>query len=676
MTIPSLPLRRSARTFPLVLALAAAAVCAPLTGCDTPTSVETATTETSSGAATKFTQTANSALGASLPTADTQDFEDARRGLIASEDNIDIPSSTKGGPAVWRTQDYAFVQGDAPSTVNPSLWRQAKLNGIHGLFRVTEGVYQVRGYDISNISMIRGRSGWIVVDPLTAKETAAAALALFRRNLGNDPIVAVIFTHSHADHFGGVGAVFEDPHTDSSKVQVFAPEGFLEEATSENVLAGIAMGRRAGLMYGSALPRSAQGHVDTGLGKAPAMGTIAIAEPTVSIDSTPQDIDIDGVTFRFQYTPASEAPAEMTFYLPAVKAFCGAEIISHTLHNLYTLRGAKVRDALKWSGYIDQAMQMFGDADVVFASHHWPTFGNERAMAYMAQQRDSYRYIHDQTLRLANAGLGPQEIAEELVMPSALRPVFANRDYYGTVRHNAKAVYQAYFGWYDGNPANLNPLPPRESATRYVEAMGGATAVLARANQAYASGEYRWGATLLNHLVFAEPSNEEARHLLADTYRQLGYQAESGPWRDIYLSGAFELRHGPQPLPLKPAAAVGLLLHLSADRFFDAMAVRLNGPSADGKLITLNFVFTDLNQTHVVKVENAVLHHRLGEADPGATATIRLTREFLVRLSTGQAGLRETIFSKELEIDGSKLDVLSFFALLDRPDGQFPIVTP
>jgi len=627
-------------------------------------------------AATRFTADANAAVAQALPLADARDFEDARRGLIATEPDLVIHSTD--GKSLWRPKDYAFVDGEAPASVNPSLWRQAKLNGIHGLFQVAEGIYQVRGYDLSNLSLIRGRSGWIVVDPLTAKETAAAALALARKHLGDDPIVAVIFTHSHIDHFGGIGAVLEDPKTDPSHLRVIAPKGFIEEATSENVLAGVAMGRRAGFMYGMALARSQRGHVDTGLGKGPAAGIIDIAEPTDLIDATPQQLEIDGVRFEFQYTPASEAPAELAFYLPDRKAYCGAEIVSHVLHNLYTLRGAKVRDALKWSGYIDDAIELFGaGVEVVFASHHWPTFGNQRVVDYLKQQRDAYKYLHDQTLRLANNGLGPQEIAEEMRMPSTLATVFANRDYYGTVRHNAKAVYQAYFGWYDANPANLDPLPPQQAGARYVEAMGGAEQVLRRAQESYDRGEYRWTAMLLNHLVFAEPDNQTAHELLARSYDQLGYQAESGPWRDVYLTGAYELRHGAQSAGMDPAAISQLLRHMPAERFFDAMAARLIGPKADGKILKLNFVFTDLGETHVLTVENAVLHHHKRDAaDPGATATVKLTRDFLVRLSTGQAGLREMIFSSDLAVEGSRLDVLSFFSLLDRPDGKFAIVTP
>ncbi len=677
--MPVRPLRPVPARSRLLLSLALGAhawLLAP--GCGNETSLPPAGGESADGrghsAPTPHTAKANAAVADSLPLEDAGDFEDARRGLVASEPGLEIVAPD--GSVVWRPADYGFVEGEAPASVNPSLWRQAKLNGIHGLFEVATGIWQVRGYDLANMTLVRGRRGWIVVDPLTTKPTAAAALALARRHLGADPITAVVFTHSHVDHFGGAEAVVEDPHTDAKSLLVVAPEGFLEEATSENVLAGVAMGRRAGFMYGSALARSERGHVDTGLGKAPAIGPISILEPTRLVSSTPEDVEIDGVAFRFQNAPSSEAPAELTFYLPHARAFCGAEVVSHNLHNLYTLRGAKVRDALRWSGYIDEAIRLFPDVEVVFGSHHWPTFGHERSIAYLERQRDAYKYIHDQVLRLANRGFGPEEIAEQLEMPGSLRTVFAVRDYYGTVRHNAKAVYQAYFGWYDGNPANLDPLPPQEAAVRYVEAMGGASGVLARAREAFDRGDYRWTSMLLNHLVFAEPSNDEARELLARTCDQLGYQAESGPWRDVYLSAAYELRHGMQPPPLTPAAAAALLLHLPAARFFDAMATRVLGPDAEGKRLVFNFVFTDLDETHVVELSNSVLHHRRADADPGANATVRLTRDFLARLSTGQAGLREMIFSDDLSVEGSRLDLLSFFSLLDRPDGQFAIVTP
>ncbi len=622
---------------------------------------------------TPATAAANAAVANELPLADPQDFEDAKRGLVAGDGDVRVPGP--GSTPIWDTTVFAFVTGDAPASVNPSLWRQAKLNGIHGLFEVAPGIHQVRGYDLANMTIIQGQMGWIVVDPLTARETAAAALALAREALGAKPIVAVIFTHSHVDHFGGIEAIVPGAAAQAG-LRVVAPRGFVEESTSENVMAGVAMGRRASFMYGMPLERTPRGHVDTGLGKQPARGEISILEPTDLVDHTPQEMEIDGVRFVFTYAPDSEAPTELTFYLPDEKAWCGAEVVSHNLHNLYTLRGAKVRDALLWSGYIDDAIHRFGDLEVVFGSHHWPVWGNARAIDYLKKQRDVYRYIHDQTLRLANNGLTPQEIAEQLELPESLRREFAVRDYYGTVRHDAKAVYQRYFGWFDGNPANLDPLPPADAARRYVEAMGGGDEVLRKGREAFDRGDYRWAAMLLNQLVFAAPGRADAREALARTYDQLGYRAESGPWRDVYLTGALELRHGVQKGGVDLASAAGLLRHLSLDRFFDAFATRLDGPEADGKNVTINFVFTDAGETHVLQLENSVLHHRRGDADPKAAATVKLTRDFLVRLTTGQAGLREAIFSDDLQVEGSRVELLSFLSLFPRPEADFPIVTP
>jgi alkyl sulfatase BDS1-like metallo-beta-lactamase superfamily hydrolase len=647
-----------------------AIVLAGVAGCARPAAPPAA-----GSAASPATLAANRAMAAALPLAEAQDFEDARRGFLARDEPLVIRDAD--GAPVWDFTSFGFVAGDAPDTVNPSLWRQARLNGQYGLFAVVPGVHQVRGYDISNMTLIEGRSGWIVVDPLTVEETAAAALALARRHLGDRPVSAIIFTHSHADHFGGVEGVLPADPAAAERIPIVAPAGFIEEATSENVLAGIAMGRRASFMYGQPLPRTPTGHVDTGLGKGPpAGGTVSIREPTLIVDRTPQELEIDGVRFVFQYTPESEAPAELAFYLPDLKAWCGAEIVSHTMHNLYTLRGAKVRNAVKWARYIDDATRRFADMEVVFASHHWPVWGNARAIEYLRAQRDAYRYVHDQTLRLANEGYTPREIAEQVELPSTLRTRFANRGYYGTVSHNAKAVYQAYFGWYDGNPANLNPLPPEDAARKYVEAMGGAVEVRRRGRAALDAGDYRWAATLLNHLVFAEPSDAEARELLAQAYDQLGYQAESGPWRDVYLTGAYELRGGERQSVLDPKRAIDLLRHTPVAGFLDSMAVRLNGPDADGKRMTFNFIFTDVGETHVIELENAVLHHREAEPVTGANATVRLTRELLIRLGIGDAGLKDLVMSDELQVDGSRLELLSFLSLIDKPDGRFAIVTP
>jgi len=624
--------------------------------------------------ASSSTMAANAAVGKSLPLDDRQDFEDATRGLIASQQPLQVTSA--GGKTLWNMDDYAFIEGDAPGSVNPSLWRQAKLNNINGLFEVTKGIYQLRGFDLANISLIQGKSGWILVDPLTTAPTARNALAFAREQLGEQRISAIIFTHSHIDHFGGIAGVLND--AERQGVQVIAPQGFMEEASSENILAGPAMQRRAQYMYGSRLPRSVTGHVDTGLGKQPPFGgDIGILEPTEIIGKTGQTLDVDGLEIIFQYTPASEAPAEMTFYIPQYKAFCGAEVVSHTMHNLYTLRGAKVRDALKWSGYIDEAIGLFGqDAEVYFASHHWPIWGKERINSFLKSQRDTYKFIHDQTLRMANSGATPKEIAEELKLPSTLEKNFSNRGYYGTLSHNSKAVYQAYFGWYDGNPANLDPLPPAEAGAAYVEAIGGADKLLQIAQQSFDKGQYRWTAELLNHLVFAQPESKPARELLARSYEQLGYQAESGPWRDVYLSGAYELRNGPPSETVSLTEVADLLEETPLPLFFASMAASLNGPRADGKHLLLNFNFTDLQENHVLEVENAVLHHRIATPVAGADATVNLTKPLFLQLVTGSAGLKDTLFSDDLNIEGSRLSLLEFFKLLDKPQGNFNIIEP
>lgn len=626
-------------------------------------------------APTTSTIKANAKVLDELPFDNLEDFDEARRGLIATPSALQVNSI--GGDRIWDMPAYDFITGDAPDSVNPSLWRQASLNNIHGLFEVTQGIYQLRGFDLANLTLIEGETGWIVVDPATAVETAKVAWAFALQHLQQKPIVAVIFTHSHVDHFGGVAGLLEQAGTDPDSIRVIAPEGFMEAATSENILAGTTMGRRAVYMYGKQLARTERGHVDTGLGKAPAFGTASILPPTELINLTPQNKVIDGVRFTFQYAPESEAPAELTFYLPDHKAFCGAEILSRNMHNLYTLRGAKVRDALKWSSYIDEALTLFGDAEVFFASHHWPMWGKARIERYMKQQRDTYKYIHDQTMRLAAKGYTPGEIAEELDMPEALSNSFSSRGYYGTVRHNARAVYQAYFGWYDGNPAHLNPLPAEDAAERYLKLMGGSDELLSEAEKSFAAGDYRWVAEILNHLVFAEPGNAAAKSLLANSYDQLGYQAESGPWRDVYLSAAYELRHGAPKTPgIDLSTTIGLLKEAPVPKFFDAMATMLNGPDADGIEMSVKLVFTDIQESYILDIENAVLHHKPGQADMEVNATINLTHELFLRMVTGQAGLRETLMGDDLNVEGSRIDLLRFFSLFEPASGAFNIVTP
>ena len=647
-----------------------------LPGCSEP-SVEWSAEADAQGhsAPTERTASVNSEVARSLPLAEQGDFQDAHRGFIATAEEVIVKNAD--GAVVWNMPAYDFIAGEAPASVNPSLWRQASLNNIHGLFKVTDRVFQVRGYDLSNMSIIEGDTGWIIVDPLTSQETAAAAIALARQHLGDKPVVAVIFTHSHIDHFGGVLGVISEQEYDSGGIRVIAPEGFLEEATSENIIAGIAMGRRASYMYGRDLARSERGHVGSGLGKSRAYGTFGIVAPTEIIDGTGQRKTIDGVEFVFQNAPGSEAPAELTFSLPQLGAYCGAEVVTRTLHNLYTLRGAKVRDAVKWSEYIDEMIGLSADADVYFASHHWPTWGRENIIDYLEQHRDTYKFIHDQTVRLFNKGYTSREIAQELELPPALLQGFSNRGYYGTLQHDSKAVYQRYLGWYDANPANLDSLPPEEAGKRYVDLVGGAPALLDKARSAYDASDYRWTAELLNHLVFAQPDNTAARAMLADTYDQLGYQAESGPWRDVYLSAAYELRHGTATNPVvEMSSMLTMLLQTPVEKFFQAMSVRLDADKAEGVERTLAIVFTDLDKSYLLSVKNSVMHYREVNSISSADATLEISRDLFTRMLVGDVGLRETLTSDDLDLQGSVLDIIRFFTLFETPDGVFNIVTP
>ena len=661
-----------------------------LAGCNADVAYEDRADASGHTAATPAVAAANAAVREQLPFADQADFDDAHRGLIASIPDLKIQKAS--GETIWNLQDYAFIdesaakQGLSPVSINPSLYRQSALNVIHGLFKVADGIYQLRGFDIANMTLIEGKTGWIVVDPLTSAETARVAFEFAQEKLGNKPVRAIIFTHSHLDHFGGALGILDLLQEEERKaLRILAPEGFMEEATSENIIAGPAMGRRSMFMYGKNLARSERGHIGSGLGLTPAYGTFGIAEPTELIGTTPTKLDIDGVPFVFQYTPNTEAPAEMTFYLPQHKAFCGAELVSRTLHNLYTLRGAKVRDALGWSGLIDEARAMFGEADVYFGSHHWPLWGQDRIQEFLVKQRDLYKFIHDQSVRMMNAGLTPGEIAEEIKLPASLAQYFSNRDYYGTVKHNAKAIYQAYMGWYSGNPAQLDPLPETETAKRTIALMGGADKVLAHARQQFdalsqkhdsVQQEYRWLAQLLNQVVFADPDSGEAKALLAKVYDQLGYLAESAPWRDVYLTGADELRHGAPEQGIPQVLMKNVFLHTSVAKFFDAMAVNLNGPKAEGKTAQINVHFTDLGERYLLTLDNSVLHHEKVSEDTSADITLNITRTLFVDLMIGEAGLKETLFGDQLSVDGSVVELLVFLSLFDKAEGRFEVVTP
>ncbi|MEM9729713.1 MAG: alkyl sulfatase dimerization domain-containing protein [Myxococcota bacterium] len=623
--------------------------------------------------ATAFTVQANQKYAELLDLKSQTDFEQASKGLVAAAPSE--PFKDKHGNVIFDPSDYAFVEGDAPATVNPSLWRQAKLNMHRGLYKVTEGIYQIRGFDLANMSIIEGDKGWIIVDPLTNESTAKVALAFAREHLGDKPVTAIIFTHSHIDHFGGALGLMSAEEAEKNNVQIVAPVGFTEQATSENIIAGPAMFRRAEFMYGLRIPKGPTGHVSTGLGIQPVAGDTSILVPNMVVKEDTEEAVIDGVRFTFQNAPGSEAPAEFTFYLPDHKAFCGAEVLSRNMHNLYTLRGAKVRDAVKWSDYIDDAITRFNGAEIYFASHHWPIWGQDMVVDFLEKQRDMYRFINDQTLRWANAGYTSKEISEKIEMPPSLATEFYNRDYYGTLRHNSKAVYQRYFGWYSANPADLNPLPEAEAAKRYVEYMGGADQVLERAQKSLDEGEYRWVAQVVNHVVFADPNNKAAKELLAEAYRQLGYQAESGPWRDVYLVGAYELQFGEPEEGLDLSDALPMLEQTPVIEFLKAMTVRLKAEEAHGKHMIVNFVFTDLDQSYVLELKNSVLHYKEAEPDPEADATLSITHPMFLKIVIGEAKLKDLVFSKDISIDG-RLELVKFFGMLDKPDANFPIVTP
>jgi len=622
--------------------------------------------------ATSATLAAQAALLASLPAEDGVDFERARRGFIDTLPDARVETA-RGGVA-WDLSPFDFQGGGAPApdTVNPSLWRLAQLNLNHGLYRVTEGIYQVRGFDLSNITFVEGNEGFIVVDPLTSAEPAAAALALMRKHRGDKPVSAVIYTHSHVDHFAGVRGIVTDDDVADGRVRVIAPAGFLAEAVSENVLAGNAMGRRATYMYGALLHRGPRGHVDSGLGKAVSSGQVNLIAPTESISKTGTRLTLDGVEIVFQVTPGTEAPAEMNFFFPRHRALCMAENCTCQLHNLYTPRGAQVRDAKAWSFYIDEAIDLFADqSEVLFASHHWPRWGKADQVAFLEKQSDLYKFIHDQTLRLANHGLTPLEIAEQVKLPPSLADEWHTRSYYGTISHNTKAVYQRYLGWFDGNPANLHKHPPEAAARRYVDAIGGADAVLAKGRAAFDAGDYRWVAELVNHLVFADPDNMEARNLQADALEQLGYQAESGPWRDFYLTGAQELRLVRPKATTPRQGATGQLRTLPADQLLDSLSVRLNGDTIGRAQPAMLLTFTDADETFSLKVRNGVLHHR--PAKPSETA-IRLSRNTLVDLVVGDRTLEAAVTDGLIEGDAAPLGEL--LMQLDRFDFWFEIVLP
>jgi alkyl sulfatase BDS1-like metallo-beta-lactamase superfamily hydrolase len=646
---------------------------------DPPVSSSTSTTvsPTSPKAAEPATVQHNAELAATLPFADQQDFQDAQRGFVASLPDVTILS--EAGTPVWTLKGFEFLQQkDPPATVNPSLWRIAQLNMSNGLFKVTDRVYQIRGFDMSNMTIIEGETGVILIDPLSTAQTAKAGLDLYFQQIGKKPVIAVIYTHSHTDHYGGVKGVISEADVKADKVQVLAPAGFLEAVISENVYAGTAMTRRAGYMYGLYLPRGQFGLVDSGLGKTSPVGAITLIAPTDSVAKTGETRTIDGVEMEFQMVSGTEAPAEMTLYFPQFKVLDSAEIACPLLHNVLTLRGAQVRDPKKWAACLDEDIALYGDrTDVIIAQHNWPRWGQESVVSYLATQRDLYEFINDQTLNLINKGYTPIEIAEMIKLPDSLNKQWYTHSYYGTLSHDVKAVYQKYIGWYDGNPANLNPLIPVDAAKKYVAYMGGAQAVIDKARQDFQKGEYRWVAQVMNQVVFAEPDNAEARYLEADALEQMGYQAEAGTWRSIYLTGALELRNGITKGPGTGGTAnPDTIKAMTIPLFFDYWGVRLNAVKADGKTIILNWVFTDPAEQYALNLSNCALTYRVGRQAPKADATFTLTRATLDNITMGQTTFEKEVAAGNIKVVGDASKLAELLGMLDTFSGGFPIVTP
>jgi alkyl sulfatase BDS1-like metallo-beta-lactamase superfamily hydrolase len=612
-----------------------------------------------------------------LPWNDKVDFENASKGLIDRPETLIIKDAN--GHVVWDMESYKkYIELDkpAPSTVNPSLWRNAQLNMNYGLFKVADRIYQVRGYDLSNITFIEGNTGWIVFDPLISAETAKAAYDLVTKNLGKKLIVAVMYSHSHVDHYGGVRGIVSEADVKSGKVKVIAPEGFMEHAISENVTAGNAMARRAVYMYGALLPRNAQGGVDGGLGKTNSIGDSTLIVPNVVITHTGEELTVDGVKMIYQLTPDTEAPAEMNVFFPQFNAMWMAENTTNTLHNLYSLRGAEVRNGLNWAKDIQETMDLYGDQiDVKFNGHHWPMWGNQNILTYLQNQRDLYKYIHDQSVRMINYGMTAPDIAESLKLPAGLNEKWYSHGYYGTVKHDARAVYQKYMGWYDSNPANLDPLPPVASAKKYVQYMGGSANIITKAKIDFKNGEYRWVAEAMKQVVFAEPNNKAAKNLLADALEQLGYQAESGPWRSEYLQGAYELRNGLPASGQAIAASPDTMAAMTPQMIFDYLGVRLNAQKSTGKNFVINFEFPELGERYSLTLRNSALTTSK-KIPQNADATVSLSKATFNQLQLGQTTIQKVLFDGKLKVTGNQAVFADLLAMIDTFPFWFNISTP
>lgn len=621
-----------------------------------------------------YTKERNAAVYKTLDFTDQQGIADAKRGFIAT---LTAPViKTDGGKTVMNIDGWSFLKGDAPATVNPSLWRHAQLNNISGLFKVTDKMYQVRGLDISNMTIVEGDSGIIIIDPLVATDTARAALELYYQHRPKKPIVAVIYTHSHVDHFGGVKGVVSESDVKSGKVKIYAPDGFMEEATSENLLAGNAMSRRALYMYGMMLKPGPEGHVDNGMGKSLATGKNSLIAPTYIVNKSGDRVNIDGIDIEFLLVPGTEAPSEMMMWFPQFNVLDTTELLNPSMHNLYTLRGAKARSAVNWWKALDKALVTYGDkAQITISQHLWPMWDNARIRKYMGDQRDMYKYLNDQVLNLINKGYTMDEIAETIRLPDSLAKNWANQGYYGTVSHNAKGMYMYYMGWYDSNPANLNPLPEKEAAPKYIHLMGGEKQVYQQAQQAVNSGDYRWAAQLLNHLIFANPENKQAKALQADVFSQLGWQSENALWRNEYLSGAKELRDGVPVIPAGSTMDSDLTASIAPEALLDYMGVALNGPKANGKQLRFNWTLPDGDKWGIALNNSVIMYHKdLPFSDPDFS--VKTSVAGMSHLINHQQPLDKSIADGELSVDGSTQKLKELLGLLDTFPQMFNIVTP
>ena len=613
-------------------------------------------------------------LRASLPFSDERDFEEQQRGFLAAPDYQEIMADA--GHVAWSMGKYEFLLEDRDfDSIHPSLQRQALLNMNFGLYEVIPGIYQVRGFDLANITFIRGQTGWIVFDTLTAKETARAALELINQELGERPVVAVVYSHSHADHFGGVRGIVDERDVLAGKVQILAPTGFMENAISENVYAGNAMSRRAFYQYGVLLPADPHGHVDQSIGKSVAAGNLGLIAPTRIIEEPLEEVVIDGIRMVFHNTPGTEAPAEMNTWFPDLKAFWAAENITGTIHNIYTLRGALIRDSLAWSKYINDALYRFGQqAEVMLASHNWPRWGNDRIQEVMRGQRDMYAHLNNQTLHLANQGVTINEIHNEYTVPESQQQNWFSRGYHGSFEHNSRGVVNRFLGYWDANPATLIPLSPSDSAPLYVEMMGGSDAIIVKGKELFEAGKYRLAQEIVMKLVYAMPDEQQGKFLLADIFEQIAYQQESPSVRNSFLAAALELRHGiPEGTALK-SFGPDLVGAMTTDKFLDFLGIRLDARNAEGVAFKINFVTPDNSEMYVLELSNSALTNIAGYQADDADLTVTVERADLERFITGQTSFVQLVQTGKAKLEGNPAVFGELQSMLVEFDGKFAIM--